>query len=133
MKIYFEQYDSFESIFVSPKINPLVQKNLDSLVEKASLILNNPTLEIKVVSNDNFFSEMVYPIIKKTKNENDTSELFLRAYKLLSLDNTKEANKNIAFSPKIDNESKSSSIKREVNGMKIGQFSQDSFRKAYKL
>ena len=131
MKIYFEQYDSFESIFVSPKINPSVQKNLDSLVEKASLIINNPTLEIKVVSNDNFFSEMVYPLIKKTKNENDTSELFLRAYKLLSLDNTKEANKNIAFSPKIDNESKSSSIKREVNGMKIGQFTQDSFRKAY--
>ena len=49
MKIYFEQYDSFESIFVSPKINPSVQKNLDSLVEKASLILNNPTMEIKVI------------------------------------------------------------------------------------
>ena len=31
----------------------------------------------------------------------------------------------------IDNESKKSSIKREVNGMKIGQFTQDSFRKAY--
>ena len=74
MKIYFEQYDSFESIFVSPKINPSVQKNLDSLVEKASLILNNPTMEIKVISNDIFFSEMMFPLIEKTKNENEKSE-----------------------------------------------------------
>ena len=56
MKIYFEQYDSFESIFVSPKIIPSVQKKLDFLIEKAALILNNPTIEIKVVSNDNFWS-----------------------------------------------------------------------------
>ena len=131
MKIYFEQYDSFESIFVSPKIIPSVQKKLDFLIEKAALILNNPTIEIKVVSNDNFYSEMVNPLIKKTKNENDTSELFLRAYKLMSLDKGKEINKNITFSPKIDNKSRNSSIKREVNGMKIGQFVQDSFRKAY--
>ena len=130
MKIYFEQYDSFESIFVSPKIIPSVQKKLDFLIEKAALILNNPTIEIKVVSNDNFYSEMVNPLIKKTKNENDTSEL-LRAYKLMSLDKGKEINKNITFSPKIDNKSRNSSIKREVNGMKIGQFVQDSFRKAY--
>tara|TARA_A100001011_G_C14262029_1_gene822888 strand:- start:652 stop:1665 length:1014 start_codon:yes stop_codon:yes gene_type:complete len=132
MKIYFEQYDSFESIFVSPKINPSVQKKLDFLIEKAALILNNPTIEIKIVSNDNFFSEMVYPLIEKTKNENDISELFLRAYKLMSLDKGKEVDKNITFSPKIDNKPRNSSIKKEVNGMKIGQFVQDSFRKAYK-
>ena len=131
MKIYFEQYDSFESIFVSPKINPSVQKKLDSLVEKAALILDIPTIEIKVVSNDNFFSKMVYPLIEKTKNDNDTSELFLRAYKLMSLDKSRGVDKNISFSPRIDNESKNSSIKREVNGMKIGQFAQNSFRKAY--
>tara|TARA_B110000027_G_C16073999_1_gene280453 strand:+ start:55 stop:1062 length:1008 start_codon:yes stop_codon:yes gene_type:complete len=131
MKIYFEQYDSFESIFVSPKINPSVQKNLDSLVEKASLILNNPTMEIKVISNDIFFSEMMFPLIEKTKNENDTSELFLRAYKLMSLDKSKKVDKNILSLPRIDNKSRNTSSKREVNGMKIGQFVQDSFRKAY--
>ena len=55
---------------------------------------------------------MVNPLIF----ENDTSELFLRAYKLMSLDKGKEINKNITFY--IDNKSRNSSIKREVNGMK---------------
>lgn len=131
MKIYFEQYDSFESIFVSPKINPSVQKNLDSLVEKASIILNNPTIEIKVLSNDIFFSEMMYPLIEKTKNENDTSELFLRSYKLLSLDKSKEVDKNIPSIPMTNKKSANTTRKREINGMKIGQFVQDSFRKAH--
>lgn len=131
MKIYFEQYDSFESIFVSPKINPSVQKNLDSLVEKASIILNNPTIEIKVLSNDIFFSEMMYPLIEKTKNDNDTSELFLRSYKLLSLDKSKEVDKNIPSIPMTDKKSANTTRKREINGMKIGQFVQDSFRKAH--
>ena len=130
MKIYFEQYDSFESIFVSPKIIPSVQKKLDFLIEKAALILNNPTIEIKVVSNDNFYSEMVNPLIKKTKNENDTSELFLRAYKLMSLDKGKEINKNITFALKLIINLETQVLK-EVNGMKIGQFVLDSFRKAY--
>lgn len=64
------------------------------------------------------------------EDENDTMELFSRAVKLLKLDNrTKVVNPN--FTNTTTKKPTINIKKKTVNGMKIGQFVQESFRKAY--
>ena len=128
MKIYFEQYDKFESIFVSPKINPSLQKKIDILLDKAKDLLSSHNIDIKVISNTTFYNEMLDPLLKKGSKENDTSELFLRSYKLLEM-----ASKSNSTISKIKPVTKSKNIhmKKEIKGMKIGQFVQHCFRDAF--
>ena len=128
MKIYFEQYDKFESIFVSPKINPSLQKKIDILLDKAKDLLSSHNIDIKVISNTTFYNEMLDPLLKKGSKENDTSELFLRSYKLLEM-----ASKSNSTISKIKPVTKSKNIhmKKEIKGMKIGQFVQHCFRDSF--
>ena len=117
MQTFFDENEKINSYFITPKVNPATKTLIDDLMIKA-----------KEVINDEFYSEIVGSLIENTNEEHDTAELFSRAIKLLKLDNRKVHLKGDSATPKF---SKISSKKREVNGMKIGQFSQYSLRKAF--
>lgn len=129
MQTFFNENEKFNSYFITPKVNPATKVLIDDLMIKAKEVINDEFITIEFISNEQFYSEIVDPLIENTDDEHDTAELFSRAIKLLKLDNRKESPKPIA----LDKQKKSrvSGIKREINGMKIGQFAQYCFRKAY--
>ncbi|MBL4888484.1 MAG: hypothetical protein JKX97_00515 [Candidatus Lindowbacteria bacterium] len=102
---------------------------IDELMIKAKEVINDEFISIEFISNEQFYSEIVDPLIENTDDEHDTAELFSRAIKLLKLDNRKESPKPIVL--KKQTKSRVLGIKKEINGMKIGQFAQYSFRKAF--
>jgi|TARA_B110000240_G_scaffold192722_1_gene237358 hypothetical protein len=127
MQTYFSEYDKFESIFITPKVNPATQTLIDKAINQAKEIILDENIRIDFIANDRFYNEIVTPVVDNIKNENDTSELFARAVKLLQLDKKGRLNIDKTHMP----EKKSSTNKRTVNGMKIGQFVQHVFRDAF--
>ncbi len=129
MQTFFNENEKFNSYFITPKVNPATKVLIDDLMIKAKEVINDEFISIEFISNDQFYSEIVDPLIENTDDEHDTAELFSRAIKLLKLDNRKSSPKPVVVEKKIS--SRLSHKKRTVNGMKIGQFVQHSFRKAY--
>jgi len=129
MQTFFNENEKFNSYFITPKVNPATKDLIDDLMIKAKKVINDEFISIEFISNEQFYTEIVDPLIENTDDEHDTAELFSRAIKLLKLDNRKSSPKPIVVEKKIS--SRISQKKRAVNGMKIGQFVQHSFRKAY--
>jgi hypothetical protein len=135
MQTYFGQFNHFHSLFITPKTNPATLKLVDDLINKAMELIDDDSISIGVITNDQFFEEIIDSTIHASNAENDTSELFLRSVKLLDLDsrkeNTKEntIRKNKVFVP-IG--SKVESKKHTKQEMKIGQHVQQMFREAFK-
>ena len=127
MQSYFDENEKFKSYFITPKVSPETKVWIDDLIFKAKELINDQNISIEFISNEVFYSEIVDPLLKTIDDEHDTTELFSRAVKLLNLDNRKYDVK-IKDKPKV---SMISDNKRTVNGMKIGQFVQFSFRKAF--
>lgn len=128
MQTFFNENEKFNSYFITPKVNPATKVLIDDLMIKAKEVINDEFISIEFISNEQFYSEIVDPLIENTDDEHDTAELFSRAIKLLKLDNRKVNSTEVISKPNIP---RVLSKKREVNGMKIGQFAQHSFRKAY--
>jgi hypothetical protein len=129
MQTFFNENEKFKSYFITPKVNPATKLLIDNLMIKAKEVIDDELISIEFISNEHFYSEIVDPLIDNIDDEYDTSELFSRAIKLLKLDNRKSTLKPIANEKKIN--SRVFQNKKMVNGMKIGQFVQHSFRKAY--
>lgn len=130
MQTYFNENEKFNSYFITPKVNPATKVLIDDLMVKAKEIINDDFISIEFISNEQFYTEIVDPLLENTDDEHDTAELFSRAVKLLKLDNRKTHSAEVNLKLKV---TRISSTKKEVNGMKIGQFAQYSFRKAYEL
>jgi hypothetical protein len=131
MQTFFNENEKFNSYFITPKVNPATKVLIDNLMIKAKEIINDEYISIEFISNERFYSEIVDPLLENTDDEHDTAELFSRAVKLLKLDNRKESPKTIGIHKQ--KKSRLSENKKEINGMKIGQFVQHSIRKAYDL
>ena len=129
MQTFFNENEKFNSYFITPKVNPATKVLIDDLMIKAKEIINDEYISIEFISNEQFYSEIVDPLLENTDDEHDTAELFSRAVKLLKLDNRKESPKLIGIEKR--KKSRLSGNKKEINGMKIGQFVQYSIRKAY--
>lgn len=129
MQTFFSENEKFKSYFITPKVNPATKVLIDDLMIKAKQVIDDKFISIEFISNEQFYFEIVDPLIESTDNEYDTAELFSRAVKLLRLDNRKNSPKLTTIDKQKD--SGFSQNKRTVNGMKIGQFVQYSFRKAY--
>ena len=69
--------------FVSPKVNPGVQKPLESMF--GTLRAEYPDVAWHLLTNANFTEQMLKPTLQKSSTVADTSELFVRAAKLLEL------------------------------------------------
>lgn len=129
MQTFFNENEKFNSYFITPKVNPATKVLIDDLMIKAKEIINDEYISIEFISNEQFYSEIVDPLLENTDDEHDTAELFSRAVKLLKLDNRKESTKPIGIEKQ--KKSRLTGNKKEINGMKIGQFVQYSIRKAY--
>lgn len=127
LQSYFDENEKFNSYFITPKVNPATKVIIEDLMIKAKEVINDDNISIDFISNKRFYSEIVDSLLENIDEEHDTTELFSRAIKLMKLDNRKTESTGIVTKSVVP---RISSKKREVNGMKIGQFVQYSFRKA---
>ena len=80
----------FSIYFVSPKVNPGVQKLLDEVF--GTLRAEYPAIEWHLLTNQNFTEQIVRPTLQRSGVVADTSELFVRAAKLLELTDIRPPN-----------------------------------------
>jgi hypothetical protein len=128
MQSYFDENEKFNSYFITPKVNPATKVIIEDLMIKAKEVINDENITIDFISNEQFYSDIVDSLLENIDEEHDTTELFSRAIKLMKLDNRKIELTGIVTKSVVP---RVTSKKREVNGMKIGQFVQHSFRKAF--
>lgn len=89
----------FHIYFVSPKVNPSVQTPLDAIF--ARLQSEYPQAEWRLITN-RAFADLMRDTLEKSAAVADTSELFVRAAKLLNLaDTTSAVNENTRNRTKI--------------------------------
>ena len=89
----------FHIYFVSPKVNPGVQTPLDAIF--AALRKEYPQAEWRLITN-HAFADLVSATLAKSAAVADTSELFVRAAKLLNLtESTSKVNETTRSRPKI--------------------------------
>ena len=69
--------------FASPKVNPGVQKPLESMF--GDLRVKYPEIVWDLLTNESFTERLVRPTLEKAGAVSDTAELFMRAAKLLAL------------------------------------------------
>lgn len=76
-----------EVIFASPKINNFIEKELIPLLVELSDLFQQFGLRFSATlyCNDDFETEIMQPVLQKSKNIADTSELFLRSVKMYQL------------------------------------------------
>lgn len=130
MQSYFKGFDKFHSYFATPKINPSLNKTIDSLILEAIEIINDDSISIKFISNEEFYSYLVEPLLHNIDDEYDTIELFSRSIKLLKLD--PRISPELEIPIKLKNKKKLfQTEKRTHTGMKIGQFVQYNLRKLF--
>lgn len=130
MQSYFNENERFHSIFITPKVNQSTLVIIEDLIAKAKEVIDDDNILIDFISNEHFYSKIVDTLLECASDENDSTELFSRAYKLMCLD---KRNPTLSEPRRSTQNTIVTSTKKEVNGMKIGQFVQNSFRKAYEL
>jgi len=84
---YFSNITTGEIIFASPKIlNPTLKMLIPIFEEMSDLINQNGLpLSISLVCNDEFYTDIMEPILSKTKYIGDTAELFVRSIQMREL------------------------------------------------
>jgi hypothetical protein len=130
MQTYFSDFDKFNSYFVTPKVNPSTEKPIRNLIEEANKVIGDDMITVDFIANESFYSSIVDPTIKNINDENDTSELFLRSIKLIQLGKRAQFTDNNRIE-KVYTKPVTTTNKREIDGMKIGQFVQYNMRKLY--
>ena len=72
--------------FLAPKVTPGVQEPLEAVF--TGLRAEYPAVEWNLITNDDFYRQIVWPTLEKADTVADTSELFVRSAKLLHLAGT---------------------------------------------
>ena len=83
MRAYHTQETKLHVYFLSPKVNPSVQGPLEAAFDR--LRAEYPEIEWKLITNGDFYEQVMQPTLKKAGTITDTSELFVRSAKLLEL------------------------------------------------
>ena len=100
-------------IFASPKISPVVIKDINACLDDVISVLQklNLNYEIRVIANEDFSEKILEPILNVLGEVADTSELFMRSLQMYNLfaekkpkaDSTVTRNtSNRRISPKLD-------------------------------
>lgn len=128
MQCYFKDFDKFNAYFITPKSSEYARTKITQLIEKITHFINDDSISIQYISDENFYEQIVNPIIADDFKEHDNNELFSRAVKMLKLNykivNPKSAGSDVKHTSKARNEIN----KRTVDGMKIGQFVQSKMK-----
>lgn len=83
LRTYHPEETKLHVYFVSPKVNPREQNTLEDVFDK--LKEGYAEIEWHLLTNDLFASQVVQPTLDRARSVADTSELFVRAAKLLEL------------------------------------------------
>lgn len=83
---YFK-YEKLEIIFATPKTNPSTESIILDYFEILTREFGSEKVYFNFISNEDFKNEILVPTLKNTNNDADTSELFLRTYKMLNMFN----------------------------------------------
>jgi hypothetical protein len=75
----------YELIFTSPKVHNAIEDDIKDYFNVLKKDFSEENVTFNYISNDIFRDEILIPTIKKTEIDSDTSELFIRAVKLLNL------------------------------------------------
>lgn len=129
-----------EILFASPKIFPAVYEPLDKCIDDLNEFFSEKELGFNfcLVANDDFNEKLIMPTLKAGNNVADTTELFMRSYKLLSMfsDSEEKLNKKIGSTAGVEITTDScKTIDRksiwndEYKEMKIGQIVRFELRK----
>lgn len=83
LQAYQRPETKFHISFASPKVNPTTQKPLEDVF----IALRNeyPKIDWNLITNDDFTAEILQKTLEATETIADSSELFVRAAKLLNL------------------------------------------------
>jgi hypothetical protein len=76
-----------EIIFASPKINPVIEKELSPMFVELTDLFSQLGLEFTAIlyCNDTFLTGIMQPVLKKGTSIADTSELFLRSVQMYQM------------------------------------------------
>ncbi len=83
LNVYHPPETKLHLHFLSPKVNPGVQKPLEAVF--TGLRKEYPIIEWNLIINDDFYRQVVWPTLERADTVADTSELFVRSAKLLHL------------------------------------------------
>ncbi len=83
LKAYQPPRTTHHIYFVSPKVNPGVQQPVEVIF--TALRSEYPDIEWNLFLNDDFSEQVVHPTLEKAGSVADTSELFMRSWKLLDV------------------------------------------------
>ena len=100
LNAYHSSETKLHIYFVSPKVNPGVQKPLEDAF--ALLEAEYPEIDWNLIINEDFTDHVVRPTLEKADTVADTSELFVRAAKLLELTGIPRSQAVWATSEKVD-------------------------------
>ncbi len=83
LSAYHAPGTKFHIYFASPKVNPRTQQKLEGVF--CSLKAKYPDIDWNILINADFIKQLMRPTLEKGDTVADTSELFVRAAKLLGL------------------------------------------------
>lgn len=92
---YLENDDA-EIIFASPKINPSILNDLNCCFEDLNVIFNSFGLRFKfrLITNQEYDSNVLKPILLVSNDVADTSELFMRSYQMFKMFDREKVSKS---------------------------------------
>ncbi len=83
LEAYQPPRTKFDIYFVSPKVDPGVQQSMTDIF--AALRSEYPDIAWNLFLNENFTEQVLRPTLEKASAVADTSELFIRSWKLLNV------------------------------------------------
>ncbi|MBQ0029503.1 MAG: hypothetical protein KBT32_03605 [Bacteroidales bacterium] len=118
-----------EILFASPKIFPSVCEPLDRCIDDLNDFFRGKDLayNFSLVANDDFNEKVIVPTLKASEGMADSTELFIRSYKLLTLF-ANEDSTIVATETANTNELRRVNRDDEYNGMKIGEIANTILR-----
>ena len=83
---YYDRKDA-EIIFATPKTTATVLKELQQSINDLQSLTDSLgyNFTFRIIVNNDFFDEIVEPVVNNMSVINDTSELFVRSYKLIEM------------------------------------------------
>ena len=73
----------YEIIFAAPKVHPATEDAIRKIFDELESIFPDGNVEFKYFSNESFSNEFLAKTVRESKEDSDTTELFMRAYNLL--------------------------------------------------
>ena len=132
MKCYFKRFDKFNCYFITPEVPRILETRLNESIEKAITLINDDAISIAFISRKIFFDNILKPVKSVAFEEHDTMELFVRASKLIEMEEDEKEITHANLKKDKDKNSKNQfSDKRTIDGMKIGQYVQLAFKELF--